>query len=376
MKKEKKRKIYPDKLLWRVMSDSGQQLKEHYDIAIAYLEGGSAYFVHDHVQAEKKCTFLHVDYGYAGYTRELDRECYLDFDRIFTVSKEVMQSFLAVYPECTLKTRVFHNLIDQEEIKRKSLLPGGFEDSYDGKRILTVGRLTAQKSYETAIDAMKLLKDHKLPFGISTCYTSANYQDITSEEFFDMMIEDGALFAWFFHYMPVGNDAVPELMPNPDQRETVYRRIREYRKTKSIFTMDFQNDAEFVHGCVAGGRYYLHINAAGDVDPCVFIHYSNCNIHEHTLLEALKSPLFMAYHRAQPFNDNMFQPCPMLENSGRITELVKASGAKSTDPQSPESAEHLCGKTKAYAEAWAPRAEKLWKERQEEIAEKKAAQNK
>ena len=95
--------------------------------------------------------------------------------------------------------------------------------------------------------------------------------------------------------------------------------------------MDFQNDAEFVHGCVAGGRYYLHINAAGDVDPCVFIHYSNCNIHEHTLLEALKSPLFMAYHRAQPFNDNMFQPCPMLENSGRITELVKASGAKYCD---------------------------------------------
>ena len=63
----------------------------------------------------------------------------------------------------------------------------------------------------------------------------------------------------------------------------------------------------------------------------------------------------------------------MLENSGRITELVNASGAKSTDPQSPEPPEHLCGKTKAYAEAWAPRAEKLWKERQEEIAAKKAA---
>lgn len=84
----------------------------------------------------------------------------------------------------------------------------------------------------------------------------------------------------------------------------------------------------------------------------------------------------MAYHRAQPFNDNMFQPCPMLENSGRITELVNASGAKSTDPQSPETPEHLCGKTKDYAEAWAPRAEKLWKERQEEIAAKKAAQGK
>ncbi len=155
----KKGRLYPDKLLWRVMSDSGQKLNEHYDMAIAYLEGGSTYFVHDYVQADKKCTFLHVDYGYAGYTRKLDKECYLDFDRIFTVSKEVKESFLRAYPECEDKTRVFHNLIDQEEIKRKALLPGGFEDSYEGKRILTVGRLTAQKAYEISIDAMKLLKD-------------------------------------------------------------------------------------------------------------------------------------------------------------------------------------------------------------------------
>ena len=65
---------------------------------------------------------------------------------------------------------------------------------------------------------MQLLKAHNLPFGISTCYTSANYKDITSEEFYDMIIEAGALFIWFFHYMPVGNDAAPELMPNPEQR--------------------------------------------------------------------------------------------------------------------------------------------------------------
>ncbi len=155
----KKEKLYPDKLLWRVMSDSGQSLEEHYHMAIAYLEGGSTYFVHDHVQADKKCTFLHVDYGYAGYTRQPDKECYPDFDRIFTVSKEVKDSFLKAYPECGDKTKVFHNLIDQEEIKRKALLPGGFEDSYEGKRILTVGRLTAQKAYEVSIDAMKLLKD-------------------------------------------------------------------------------------------------------------------------------------------------------------------------------------------------------------------------
>lgn len=66
-----------------------------------------------------------------------------------------------------------------------------------------------------------------------------------------MIIEKGVLFAWFFHYMPVGNDAVIDLLPNPEQREHMYRQIRKFRNSKAIFTMDFQNDAEYVGGCIA-----------------------------------------------------------------------------------------------------------------------------
>ena len=101
---------------------------------------------------------------------------------------------------------------------------------------------------------------------------------------------------------------------------------------------------EFVGGCIAGGRNYFHINANGDAEPCVFIHYSNGNIRENTILEILKQPLFMAYHNNQPFNDNMLRPCPMLENPEILQRLVKESGAHSTDLQSPETPEHLCGK--------------------------------
>lgn len=152
-------KIHLDKLLWRIMSDSGMNIAEHYDMAVAYLEGGSTYFVHDHIDADHKFTFMHVDYEHAGYSRNLDKDCYLDFDRIFAVSDEVKQSLIKVYPERKKDIKVFHNLIDQEEIKRKADLPGGFEDGYKGMRILTVGRLTSQKAYEIAIDAMKILKD-------------------------------------------------------------------------------------------------------------------------------------------------------------------------------------------------------------------------
>ena len=124
--------------------------------------------------------------------------------------------------------------------------------------------------------------------------------------------------------------------------------------------MDFQNDAEYAGGCIAGGRRYLHINAKGDVEPCVFIHYSNANIHEVSLLDALKSPLFMAYHDGQPFNDNMLRPCPMLENPECLRKMVKDTGAVNTDYQSPESVDHLCEKTSSYAEKWTPKAMELW----------------
>ena len=230
----------------------------------------------------------------------------------------------------------------------------GFEKATDGRR--------GDGVYKKVRTAMELLRRKKLVYGISCCYTSANYESITSEEFYDSLIEMGAYFVWFFHYMPVGNDAAPELLPTPEQRVGVYEKIRKYRATKPLFAMDFQNDAEYVGGCIAGGHRYLHINANGDIDPCVFIHYSDSNIREKSLLETLRSPMMMAYHDGQPFNENMLRPCPMLENPEKLRAMVANAGAHSTDLQSPESAEHLCSKCDQYAKSWQPVADQLWKE--------------
>ena len=281
-----------------------------------------------------------------------------------TVRKNDILKLAEKHNDCMFGLFSNSTLIDeefcQEMLRVKNFVPAisleGFETANDGRRGPGV--------FDKVKHAMQLLKEHNLPFGISTCYTSMNYKDITSEEFYDMIIEAGALFIWFFHYMPVGNDAAPELMPNPEQRKAVYERIRAFRSSKPIFSLDFQNDAEYIGGCIAGGRYYLHINAAGDVDPCVFIHYSNANIHEVSLLDALKSPIFQAYRKGQPFNDNMLRPCPMLENPECLPKMVKETGAHSTDPQSPEDVQHLCDKCKPYAEAWTKMADKLWVERQ------------
>ena len=150
--------LQPDKLLWRAVAQGTASLKEEYDLAVAYIEGASTYFVSRYVRAARKAAFVHVDYARAGYTPALDEGCYDAFDRIFCVSDEVRQAFLGVYPAYEGKTGVFHNLIDKE-IRRRAAEDGGFADGFDGLRLLTVGRLVRQKSIETSIRAMRLLKD-------------------------------------------------------------------------------------------------------------------------------------------------------------------------------------------------------------------------
>ena len=111
------------------------------------------------------------------------------------------------HDDCVFHAFTNGTLIDEEFVDEmlrvKNFVPAisleGFGEATDQRR--------GEGVYEKAIHAMKLLHDRKLLYGVSCCYTSENYKSITSEEYWDMMIENGAYFVWYFHYMPVGNDA-------------------------------------------------------------------------------------------------------------------------------------------------------------------------
>lgn len=136
-----------------------EQFDETFDLAVAYLEGASTYYVADHVKARQKAAFVHIDYESSGYTPLMDKDCYRHMDRIFMVSDEVKKHFIKYYPQYQNKVAVFHNMLDYKKITSKAKEAGGFTDSYDGIRLLTVGRLAYQKAYDIAIDAMKIIKD-------------------------------------------------------------------------------------------------------------------------------------------------------------------------------------------------------------------------
>lgn len=266
--------------------------------------------------------------------------------------------------DCAFAMFTNSTLIDEEfcqEVQRLGNIEffvsiEGYADTNDARR--------GQGHFEAVMKAMDLMKKYGLIFGTSICYTRANIDVVTSEKFLRMVADKGARFGFFFHYMPVGKNAAVDLIPTVEQRQEIIRRIRYYRSDESdlpFFPMDFQNDGEYVGGCIAGGRNYFHINANGDAEPCVFIHFSDRNLNDCSLLEALQSPLFTAYREGQPFNRNHLRPCPMLENPDLLRRMVKESGAHQTNDEAPEEVDELCAKADAYSKEWAPVAEEIWK---------------
>jgi len=310
---------------------------------------------------------------------------YEDMDKIVSEGKELGIYFYMmtggeplVRKKDILRLAEEHNDVEFSIYTNSTLIDEEF-----CKEVVRLGNITFQLSiegtpdtndarrgnghYEAVMKAMDLLKKHGIIFGTSICYTRNNVEAVTSDEFLQMIADKGARFGFYFHYMPVGNNAVPELLPTLEQRKYMIERIRYIRSDKCdipFFPMDFQNDGEAVGGCIAGGRNYFHINSAGDAEPCVFIHYSNANIHDSSIMDILQSPLFAEYRKGQPFNRNHLRPCPMLENPEILKELVHKTNAHSTDLESPETVEHLCDKCAQYAASWGPVAEDIWSKKE------------
>lgn len=153
-----------EKILRRALADGMAGLPGEYDLAVAYLEGPATWYVAEKVKAVKKAAFLHIDYGKAGYSRELDQGCYERMDRIYAVSGDVKEQFLKVYPDYADKVELFFNIINREHIRARALEPGGFADEYDGMRLLSVGRLYYQKGYDIAVRTAAILRERGRKF--------------------------------------------------------------------------------------------------------------------------------------------------------------------------------------------------------------------
>lgn len=196
--------------------------------------------------------------------------------------------------------------------------------------------------------AMANLRNVGVPFGMSITVTRHNADIITSPEFLNYYFEkQGAIYAWVFHYMPIGREFTLDLLPTVEQRVDLLFKEWDLVRKKQIFLADFWNSGTSSDGCISGARSggYFYINWNGDVMPCVFMPYSLHNILDvykngGNLDTVIQSNLFKAirkwqaeYGYEQPPDKvrNLLRQCPIRDHYGDLYKILKATHARPID---------------------------------------------
>jgi MoaA/NifB/PqqE/SkfB family radical SAM enzyme len=151
----------------------------------------------------------------------------------------------------------------------------GLEASTDARR--------GPGAFTDIMRAIDVLREAQAPAGISMTATRHNCEELLSDEFLDLFfMRKEMIYGFLFHYMPMGRDPDPALMPTPAQRLWLWNRSWEIIEKDRVPIFDFSNHGTIVGGCAAAGRGrgYVYIDWYGNVTPCVFAPYSACNIHD------------------------------------------------------------------------------------------------
>ncbi len=220
--------------------------------------------------------------------------------------------------------------------------------------------------YKKIMQAFENLTAERVIIGTSATVTRNNVYKVSSFEFIDKMISLGSFAQMYFLYIPVNGRADLSLMVTPEERNHLRKQVITIRNTRPIFVVDFWNDGPYVGGCIAGGRRYMHINAKGDIEPCVYTHIATHNIYNSSIKEALNSPLFREIRKRQPHNPNHLRPCMIIDNPHVMREIIQKMKPKFTHEGADEIYTKLKDEMDRYAERYGILADKVWEEEYDE----------
>jgi MoaA/NifB/PqqE/SkfB family radical SAM enzyme len=317
-------------------------------------------------------------YGcYAGdYGRNLELTL-KEIDSILNQMKEMGIYFAVISGgEPFYKQDIFEIFEKHSDMAFLVFTHGGLIDEAMVKRLISVGNVMpafSLEGYEKETDerrglghfkkvmhAMDLLRENGLSFCGSFTQTSHNTPLITSDNYIDMLVEKGCFALWLFTYVPVGRNPDMALMATPRQRDLLRRRIKEFRDRKPLLIVDFWNDGPIISGCIAGGRKYFHVNANGDIEPCVFSHFAVDNIRRTSLRDALSSPLFRKIREVQGGHDNLLRPCMLIDHPEVGRELFRSEGAYATHEGAETIFSGLSPAIDDYSRDYAGIADEVW----------------
>ena len=218
---------------------------------------------------------------------------------------------------------VFTNgmLLDEAYVKlfdkNRNLIPiislEGGEEATDARR--------GDGVFEKTAAAMRLLKKKCILFGISITFTKENVFDITRVSFAKEMQRKATGILFYVEYVP--SDGVSEhLAPDAQARSILENRLNVLRRTTRMLIVSFPGDEDFTEGCLAAGRGFVHINHNGSVEPCPFSPYSDTNLANVSLKEALASPFLKKVREQGMLKGEHKGGCMLWERRAEVESLL------------------------------------------------------
>lgn len=232
-----------------------------------------------------------------------------EWDRIFTEAEELGISFILlaggeplmrrdvlekaaghpdiVFPVFTngvFVSKEYFELFD----KHRNIIP---VLSIEGDREATDQR-RGKGIYDRQTANMAELKRIGTLSGASVTVTKNNLDLVMSDHYIEGLSALGSRLVIFVEYVPADGSSA-DIAPDDEDRAYMEQRMDALcEKYQEMILLSFPGDEKSSGGCLAAGRGFFHINSHGDAEPCPFSPYSDTNIRDCTLRDALKSGLF------------------------------------------------------------------------------------
>jgi len=272
---------------------------------------------------------------------------------LFRMCEEFSDLMFMSYTNSTLIDEAMAERIAETGNLMPAISVEGYENETDRRR--------GPGIHNSVLSAMKNLRKAGVFFGFSATPTSLNSEIMCSDDFVDYYMDQGALFAWYFNYIPVGRKPDLSLMPTPAQRDMIREATLRWQKTRPIFIGDFWNNGPCVGGCLSASRY-CYITVDGYVQPCTFVHFYKHKVPENSLQEIFDSEFFQSIRDMQPYHSNLLRPCKVIDHPQDMRKVMTENEAKPSYEgaeqiiRNPEVVEFLDNYSREYGEM----ADRAW----------------
>jgi MoaA/NifB/PqqE/SkfB family radical SAM enzyme len=233
---------------------------------------------------------------------------------VIAAAGDIHNVMFPVFTNGTLLSEDYITLFDQKRNLVPILSIEGDEATTDQRRGIGV--------YQKVTETMDRLKKRNILYGASITVTKDNLHEVTSQAFLEHLYERGCKVVIYVEYVPMTEDT-KTMAPGDPEREFLKEALEKLRTgLKDMLFISFPGDEKAYGGCLAAGRGFFHINPQGGAEPCPFSPFSDTNLCNVSMREALQSPLFRKLGEQKLMTREHSGGCVLFEQRDQVQAIL------------------------------------------------------